>query len=360
MICIDNTQKVLTSFLKETEDNCNKLLAQQYKGECKIVPNIDLGFPHDVIRLAGGFATGMYIKWKTQIPFIPVDICMNACTVSFYEISNGGKEIFCKQNFDKLLLNLQNSSYKANFHRGNHFISYLKDIKDGRKFIVIHSSAAEFETGYNGLYPVEGNFIYNNIKYFVNGNRYLRFVDGNIAELFIKLSKNLYQYNENRHDFIVSVLVGNDAHILSNNHYHHYGMPDESSAIIGGHLVQEDMCTPLLTRPGKNIFLIRYKRAIDNSLQVSEKGDFLTPHGWGKRHIGMPEIRIDYASNKMSLDSMKYRIEYGESLRNHHNLELRDFDMNYYFEYLAEEYEFEIISEFAQIASYNKNGLIYW
>ncbi len=360
MIYIDNTQKVLTSFLKETETCCNKLLAQRYKGECKIVPNIDLGFPHDVIRLAGGFVTGMYIKWKTEIPFIPVDICMNACTVSFYEISKDCKEIFCKQNFDKLLLNLQNSSYKANFHRGNHFISYVKDVKDDRKFIVIHSSAAEFETGYNGLYPVEGNFIYNNIKCFINEGRYLRFVDGNVAELFIKLSKNLYRYNENRHDFIISSLVGNNVCILNSNHYHHYGMPDESSAIIGGHVIRRDMCTPLLTRPGKNIFLIRYKKAIDSSLQISENGCFITPHGWGKHHTGKPEIKIDYNNKKMNLDSMKYKIEYGESLRDHVNLELRDFEMSYYFEYLAEEYEFEVVSEFIQIASYNKNGLMYW
>ena len=62
----------------------------------------------------------------------------------------------------------------------------------------------------------------------------------------------------------------------------------------------------------------------------------------------------------MKLDNCSYKIKYGESLRSHPNLQIRDIKMQEYFSFLAQNYEFGIINEFQQVASYNKDGFIRW
>lgn len=57
----------------------------------------------------------------------------------------------------------------------------------------------------------------------------------------------------------------------------------------------------------------------------TDRDHFLTPHGWEKRHKGIPQMKLDIKSNKFFLDDIEYNIEFGESLRSHSNLELRDF-----------------------------------
>lgn len=74
MIYIDSTQEKLYSMLETTENVMNHLLAAStFSGNAKIVYNLDLGFPHDVIRIAGGFATGIYVSWNSKTPFVPID-----------------------------------------------------------------------------------------------------------------------------------------------------------------------------------------------------------------------------------------------------------------------------------------------
>lgn len=356
----DESQKVLLNYLKETEAAMNELLAEkEYKGKCKIQPNIDLGFPHDVIRLGGGFATGIYVWWKAYIPFVPVDICMNACTVSIYRLEKAGKDLLNQECISSLLEHLKESSYIANFHRGNHFISFSEDVQTQEKYLIIHSSAIEFETLYNGLYPVEGNWVYENIKtYNASNGKYIRYLDGRSAELFLKLAGDLYEYNENRHDFIANSLVGKRAVISDNAHYHHYGMPSDHEAIIGCHLLKRGEISPLLTRTGENIFLLKYEETFDSMLKAGTR--IITPHGFGKQHIGKPEIIVNKEKGCLELDDYTYMLKYGESLRNHPTLKLRDISIKEFMRKMEMKYSFSIIKEYRQLASYNKSGYINW
>lgn len=61
MVCFDKTHVQLTKYLQNTETTFNKLLSP-YGGHATIKSTLDLGFPHDVIRIAGGFATGAYVN----------------------------------------------------------------------------------------------------------------------------------------------------------------------------------------------------------------------------------------------------------------------------------------------------------
>lgn len=360
MYYLDETQRVISDYLDITENMLNELLInKKFCGHAKIQSTLDLGFPHDVIRLGGGFATGIYLEWDTQIPFIPVDICMNACTVSIYELAEEIAQLFCDDNIQLLLKRLEMSSYKANFHRGNHFISYLESVKTHIKYVMIHSSAAEFETNYNGLYPVEGNFVYSNTKkFFSKTGRYLRYLEGAEAELFARMASNLYKFNENRHDFIISSFLGCCSPIKSSSHFHHYGMPSENEAIIGCHKIKKNDIVPLLSRPGENVFLIKYANALDKGV-IARQG-FITPHGLGKMHCAVPKIRVNVNKEILYLDEIAYELKYGVSLRDHPGLKLRDIQMNSFFKVMEKTYNFEIIDEFKQICSLNKNGLIFW
>lgn len=360
MSFLDDTQIVLTSYLKMTEEILNDLLDKKpYCGCAHIIPNLDLGFPHDVIRIAGGFATGMGVLWQSEIPFVPIDICMNVCTVSLYELKDCIE--FTESKIEKLISKIDESSYMANFHRGNHFISYLQDVKTDKKYIMIHSSAAEFETGYNGLYPVESNFFYGKMKVFHSRNRYVRYLDGKPAKLFYKMAYDIYQYNENRHDFMIESFMDNSEDIINSKHYHHYGMPSEQIALLGSHMITRNMETPLLTRVGENVYIIEYKNLLNKQLKIWENQSyFLTPHGLGKKHCGTPDLQINDVEQSMKLDNCSYKIKYGESLRSHPNLQIRDIKMQEFFSFLAQNYEFGIINEFQQVASYNKDGFIRW
>lgn len=354
---IDATQDKLIPYLKETNIIMNELLSRTpFNGSARIICNLDLGFPHDVIRIAGGFATGIYVSWDTYVPFIPIDICMNACTVSIYKLDRIKADFFNEKRITDVLGNLTNSSYIANFHRGNHFVSYVESNIDSSRYIMIHSSAAEFETLYNGLYPVEGNYFYSKIKTYYSKNRYIRYLEGKTAELYWRIANNLYNYNQNRHDFIVNCIVNNDAEIIDGKHYHHYGMPSHCEAIVGCHLLEKNSESPLLSRPGEKIYLLKYHKRIDGD-SVNDK-IFTTPHGVGKRHFGTPSISI--SGNKFCLDENEYFIKYGESLRAHPNLLLRDIAMHEYINQLKKQYDFSIVDEYEQLVSLNKFGIRIW
>ena len=80
------------------------------------------------------------------------------------------------------------------------------------------------------------------------------------------------------------------------------------------HLSTQDDIFPILTLPGESLYMIKYSRAKDESLMLSDK-QFLTPHGWGKRHISMPKIALNLKDNIFTLDDQSYEIRFGTSLR---------------------------------------------
>lgn len=364
MVCFDKTHVQLTKYLQNTETTFNKLLSP-YGGHATIKSTLDLGFPHDVIRIAGGFATGAYVKWQSNCPIIPVDTCVNVCSCSFFEIDDDILILFDNKVFNELINKLNSGIFIWNFHRGNHFISYLKSRISGKRYLLLHSSASEFKNNYNGLYPVKSNWYFDDIKVFNHGNNYIRYIDGNKAKLFSKIAQNLINFNEIRQEFIAESLLNGIAKIKSVNHFHHYFMPDAHSVVMGSHIVSSGQSVPVLTIPGADIYIVNFLSAKYECL-YTDREHFLTPHGWGKRHKGTPQMQLDTKSNKFSLDGIEYNIEFGESLRAHPNLELRDFKTDTvsrkenFFSYLSQQYDYSIVDELIQIASYNKEGVKVW
>lgn len=333
-------------------------------GSVEIKTCLDLGFPHDVIRIAGGFATGVYVKWNASIPIIPVDTCVNVCSCSFFEINNDIIDIFNNSTFLQLNENLKQGIYISNFHRGNHFISYIQSVKNGKRYLLLHSSASEFKSNYNGLYPIKGNWFYDQIKTYCDRNSYIRYIEGKDAEVFYSLSENLVSFNETRHEFIAQLLLRNKSSILGVSHFHHYFMPSNNSVVMGSHILSGGQKAPILSVPGANIYMVNFEKAKVDELYIDDS-HFLTPHGWGKRHKQTPEIEINAAAQTFRLDNIDYKIEFGESLRSHPALELRNYlttskNENSFFDYLNQNYKYKITDEFKQIASYNKAGVVIW
>ena len=360
----DNTQIQLIKYLKKTETTLNRLLSP-YHGKAVIRSTIDLGFPHDVIRIAGGFATGAYVEWESNCPIIPVDTCVNVCSCSIFEIEDDILSIFNNNLFDSLINKLNNGIYLSNYHRGNHFISYLKSKMSGKYFLLLHSSASEFKNNYNGLYLVKNNCYFDKIKVYRYEDSYIRYIDGNKAELFYKIAQNLIHFNEVRQEFIADSLLNGITNIANVSHFHHYYMPNNHSVIMGSHIVKSSQITPILTVPGADIYMVKFISPKSDDLFIDKK-HFLTPHGWGKRHKNFPKICLDIDSNQFLLDDIKYNIEFGESLRAHPNLELRDFETenasrrDNFFSCLSQFYNYDIVDELVQIASYNKAGVVIW
>ena len=180
------------------------------------------------------------------------------------------------------------------------------------------------------------------------------------AELFWHIADQLPAYNEARLEFIASVLLNHNANIVNSFTSHHYCMPTYNSVTMGGHVTKKDMEFPLLTLPGKNIFLIKYFAAKEKDLLLPNKGEFLTPHGLGKQDVLQPTISIDTKLNTCILDGYLYSIKWGESLRAHPTLKLRAFDREKVFSYMSLLYDFEITDEFVQLASINNMGPKIW
>mgnify|MGYP006922131099 FL=1 len=365
MVHYDETQKVLEQYLMSTEMLMNELLSEQFSGCAQIKFASDLGFPHDVIRIAGGFATGAHVSWISNRPFVPVDTCVNVCSASFFEIDKDIVYLFNDDHMDSVKHQLSQGIYLSNFHRGNHFAAYVKSVMTGKLYLLLHSSANEFKDNFNGLYPVKGNWFFDKIKVYSNGKTYLNYLDNKEAEMFYRLAAGIYQFNEIRHEFIAQVILGTLNNVMNVKHFHHYGMPTPNSVVMGSHILKNGESAPVLTMPGQNIFMVKFNCVKDNSLLIDES-HFITPHGWGKRHKKMPQISLDLNSNKFILDNESYDISFGASLRAHPNLELRDFysdlpdGKNKFLDHLKKMYSLEVTDEMMQIASWNKEGVKIW
>lgn len=362
MKALDLTQTALIQYLEETRKLFEEMLSVNGYGDTVvIIPSSDLGFPHDVIRIAGGFATGAYVQWISREPVIPIDTCVNDCSVSFFELSEDISELFTEEHFTNFERRIEDTIFLLNFHRGNHFFSYIQDKDSLKKYLLLHSSANEFKSNYNGLYPVEGKYFYNHLKKYSNGKRYIRYLHGSDAELFWRISNQLGSFNEARQEYLASVFIDGFAKIINSKTYHHYGMPTANSVIMGGHVTAKNDTFPLLTNAGKNIYLIKYYDVKDDSLIIpNTKGLFITPHGLGKEDITDPVIELNLTKQTFTLDGYEYNIRFGESLRAHPNLRLRSFNQDKYFSYYHTLYDFSVEKEFVQLASWSKNGIKIW
>ena len=68
----DHAQAFLLPYLAHTEALLRSALKElDPAADCQILPAADLGIPADVLRLAGGLATGLLRKWDCRVPGDP-------------------------------------------------------------------------------------------------------------------------------------------------------------------------------------------------------------------------------------------------------------------------------------------------
>lgn len=147
MLLDDSTQRYLLRYIKETETLLRGVMEKystasingERLSDAYIYPSLDLGFPNNPVRLAGGFATGMLVIWKCGTPIVPVDATVNVCSSSVFELPdnynmNKTSEEF-KHDIEKLMQGATQEGYGFNFASGNHFLMLAED-EDNKKYLV--------------------------------------------------------------------------------------------------------------------------------------------------------------------------------------------------------------------------------
>jgi hypothetical protein len=359
------TQKVLLEYLADTERVFTGMLRTLDKeGGCRLTPSLDLGFPHEVIRLAGGFPTGVLVGWNCKVPIVPIDTTVNVCTSSLFELSDDISASFDSELFEALSKQLDRSSYRQNFQRGNHFIALAKSAKSGRFTLILHSSAAEFKKDFNGLYPVPGNWYSEDVEVYVDGPRYIRYISGRKAEVFYRVASQIESFNEVRHEFVAETIVGDLCLVEAARHRHHYYMPTNQSVMIGSFLAQPGEILPIFTCPGLPIFLYRLDDDPPKRVDLEGAGGYLVPHGWGKFSKKEPVIQVSHEQQVMLVNGYEFPINQSASLRDHPDLSLRCHDIGEgpesYFESIQPYCPGKVVDRLEQVASFSKYGYQRW
>lgn len=310
----DSTQQILLPYLKITETLFDQAIKKHdSNGFCKIYPSLDLGFPNNVQRLAGGFATGMLVTWKCGIDIVPIDATVNVCTSSIFKIDN----FDCNelQNKKKLTQRIReifsyvsdNKGYSFNFISGNHFLLIARDEESKAYYLVLHSSASELKKSYMGLYPVEDNWYYKLKKVQKEGNRYFRYLKDEDAKHFIKMAHIFQYYNEEIHMWLAKRFNQMpEEQSFSNENFlmkHHYYMPTDNSIAIGTFAEPVGEKVPMFSESGKPIYIFEIG---DDNFQINlggEKGNVcVIPHGWGQKIDLIKNISIDENMENLILD----------------------------------------------------------
>jgi hypothetical protein len=287
----DPTQKSIFEHIQITEQLLSKAAtcASKRQKEAEIITLPDLGMPHNVRRVHGGFFTGAMYKWESDVPIFPVDSTMNVDTVSVYRTNTpiSSKKDFI-QKVEQAIVN--KGSYDWNFDAGNHFVTYgsvtgSTHLENGN-YLVLHGSASEFKNQYNGLYPFEKNWYSSEVKtvWHDDGIRYLRYIEGKIAERFFNISKMLEEYNKLRHQYFATTIC-KDNNIEEVINLLHYGMPSSNSVAIGCQWFERPSLFLLLTTPHKPLYFIESIKDAKNSTVIEGKNLGLYPHGLGKHSL---------------------------------------------------------------------------
>jgi len=297
----------LLPYIKETEHLLNGMVKRYDKcGEAHIFPSLDVGFPNNILRLAGGFATGMLVVWKSGTPLVPVDTTVNVCSSSYYEFDESalkGRKVSDFFN-QKIIQNIINKgSVKEglafSFNTGNHFILLSKSRNTGHYFLVLHSSAKQYKDTYLGLYPKPHNWYSNLIKTYQEkgSDRYIHYLKDDEALRFISIARSLNEQNRDIHNWFASEIFG-DIKPIQQKTYHHYGMPTDYSIAIGTYVVDERDVVPIFSREGYPIFLFRPSSNMW-SIVLEGKTKYIIPHGWGQ------ELRYDYFAKQIQKEDFK-------------------------------------------------------
>lgn len=223
-------------------------------------------------------------------------------------------EIESEEQFKKLMADgiakIENeTTYINNLAKGNHFVSYCKsegsqNLADGY-YVVHHSSASEFKSQANGLYPVKGNWYYDDIKIIHDeqANRYIRYIEGKLADRFFKVAKMLEEFNRMRHQYIVGAIFGENNVEAEISNIQHYGMPTKNAVAIGANWLDSGEKYVLLTDRKQPLYLV--ENIGNESTQIAEN-KFLAPHGLGMKHKKQSEIDLEYTENGIILNGKEY------------------------------------------------------
>lgn len=299
----DRTQQVLLPYLKETEEMFTEAIKKHDRHEdsyCHLYPSLDLGFPNNVCRLAGGFATGMLVTWNCGTDIVPVDATVNVCTSSVFKLDGVNREWFSNpQSFYDLVDRYakeasEEKGYSFSFQSGNHFLTVSRDKDSGEYYLVLHSSANELKHSYMGLYPVENNWYSGKIKPIKGKNgRYFRYLKDEDARYFIRMVKNFQEYNEQIHRWIAERINGGPVSEREKWMAHHYYMPTDQSIAIGTFAEPVGTEIPMFSAHGKPVYIFRIG---PDNFQIDlggKKGRVcLIPHGWGQKIDGIDDVLV--------------------------------------------------------------------
>lgn len=307
----DNTQKEILKHLETTSKLLSKVGTQlsETQQESMIYAMPDLGIAQNGTRMLGGFYTGACYSWNSDVPFVPVDTTVNVCGTTVYKLNQNitaqefqkrldnvmqNRDTYLKyasthlpsQILDSIDLERANKFY-WNYNVGNHFAILAEQNDDNSElpkgqYMIVHASAIELKKDNlkYGLYPVEGNWYYDDIQtiYDDNENRYLRYICGKKAVQFSELANMLQKINKDRNRYFCKTVLGElaDKEVINLSHY---GMPTNNAVCIGCQWEQEDFT--LLTAPGNDIFLVHPNLTAQNTIELNNKRITLTPHGCG-------------------------------------------------------------------------------
>lgn len=305
----DTTQSILLPYLSKTEELLDKLVRMHDpNGWAKIIPCNDLGFPNNIMRIAGGFLTGAYYNWSCAVPIVPVDATINTCTSSVFELKGFDAAAMDNESFKtivrKVCTRAMETGYAFSFESGNHFLMISKD-DSGNYYLVLHCSAKQAKESCFGLYPSERVWYKNKIKtlYSDDQTRYIRYIRSDAAVKFVDYANRFRDFNQEMHQYIAEEFaLETGAEIVGlPNIKHHYGMPTPSSISIGTFAVDtmstndNDLVVPVFSELGKDICIYSVSRRQSKTYTppgTSQK-IVLVPHGWGQIIDGIKSMRVE-------------------------------------------------------------------
>lgn len=323
----DATQQVLLPYIKETESLLHSLVKKydnRDESGVRVIPSLDLGYPNNITRLAGGFATGMLIDWECGTPIIPIDATVNVCSSSVFKIKPS-REIM--DDFENYVKSIEDGTktkrgYSFSFKSGNHFLMIAKD-DVGDFYLVLHSSPKDMKESFVGLYPIEDNWYSSKVKTLESGGRYLRYIKGNDAEYFIKTAHHYERFNEDIHKWIACQF--NWEKSIRPIIKHHYYMPTDSSIAIGTFAERPGEIVPMFSNVRKPVYLFEIGTNNWTYDLGGRKGEVcIVPHGWGQQIENIVKFAVD--NNMLCFDlkdgrTVKYDIVSSNRIKNELNSE---------------------------------------
>ena len=265
----DKTQLNIIKHLKDTE----RLLEMASGSKVEITVMPDACPAHNVSRMLDGHFTGTVTKIiDPKDAFVPVGTTVNVCGTVMYKLHHAISISEFKSRLYSVLSEKHEVYRWDNYNRGNHFVSLVfsegSNVLEKGQYMVVHASANEYR---NKLYHNKGVWYEDKVKKVTlpdNPKRSLHYITGETAEKFDSIAKNLLTFNQKRNsEFCKAVLKDLAENEILN--IQHYGMPDANTICIGVQW-ETDKIVPLLSGPGKNIYLAR-----------PAKGTKYFPHGLG-------------------------------------------------------------------------------